>query len=870
MHSSRLKRKLVDLGVDVSSRKASQNFCLIGTPLPPLEKSKDINEFVPLWKQDVRDEKGRRRLHGAFTGGFSAGYFNTVGSKEGWTPSTFISSKGDRAKKKASRPQDFMDEEDLQEMREGMNFVDKTEAMDLTGGAEAELARRAAEEYDSDPVRSALVMALIPSPKESAGAKLLKKMGWKPGQGIGSRISYRLRKLQDKQAATNKPLTLADIVITEEEEEASKHKYPRRDVPIPSYEKRDDFRGLGYASGLSLNESLGRSKPEADNGPSISTGFGLGALNDADEDDIDVYDGSHRTSRSKIAYDITDHENDTVVSTLKKPKTESRRITANTTFSDGLPLLPGFVLADKSETADKWFPSPEVPPGWKPDPKRVWDSDPNKDNVRTQETESGPLPHHKWKTGMTAEERGELLGETPLATAPRSVFEYISKKDRERIQNIAASLIGPQPAAPPELRIPHMEPHIAQAALSGFQPFISDTAKHARYTAYLLSQADPNSATPETLKPLPGQRTDEFNKELEDYAKAAAIFKPMTGAMAGRFTSAAIVEQGPQVREGLHTPSAEEVEKHEAEEKKRQEEKLTPQQNAAKLGMYGPMTREVRTWQPARLLCKRFGVTEPEVRPESDFGTQSTAAPEMAPAPSWQEQAGVSIPVPDVETASTIPKRDFSNIGLGEDETQGVDTLTYQRPAMDIFKAIFASDENESEDEDVKDEEAEEAEEAEDHKAEDVTAKFFPESKEVKEEGPIDLGSFKPTFIPRDRKSKGKDKDKDKDNGKTKGTDGKEKKRDKEKKKRDKVLVSFEVEEDGAGLTVSSQTGKDKDRDKNRPKKKRKAKERQEDGTEDAMWESKGPTEDVSKASEQASTDTAPVHKGRKRAIDFM
>lgn len=31
----------------------------------------------------VRDEKGRRRFHGAFTGGFSAGYFNTVGSKEG-------------------------------------------------------------------------------------------------------------------------------------------------------------------------------------------------------------------------------------------------------------------------------------------------------------------------------------------------------------------------------------------------------------------------------------------------------------------------------------------------------------------------------------------------------------------------------------------------------------------------------------------------------------------------------------------------------------------------------------------------------------------------------------------------------------------
>jgi len=31
----------------------------------------------------VKDSKGRARFHGAFTGGFSAGFFNTVGSKEG-------------------------------------------------------------------------------------------------------------------------------------------------------------------------------------------------------------------------------------------------------------------------------------------------------------------------------------------------------------------------------------------------------------------------------------------------------------------------------------------------------------------------------------------------------------------------------------------------------------------------------------------------------------------------------------------------------------------------------------------------------------------------------------------------------------------
>jgi hypothetical protein len=56
-------------------------------------KSKADGKFAPVWEQEVRDESGRRRLHGAFTGGFSAGYFNTVGSKEGWTPQTFVSSR---------------------------------------------------------------------------------------------------------------------------------------------------------------------------------------------------------------------------------------------------------------------------------------------------------------------------------------------------------------------------------------------------------------------------------------------------------------------------------------------------------------------------------------------------------------------------------------------------------------------------------------------------------------------------------------------------------------------------------------------------------------------------------------------------------
>jgi G patch domain-containing protein 1 len=93
---------------------------MIGTPFKTDDEKlqRKVNKINKKpWEQEVRDEKGRRRFHGAFTGGFSSGYFNTAGSKEGWNPSNFISSKS-RDKVNKSEQQtvlDFMDEEDIQE-----------------------------------------------------------------------------------------------------------------------------------------------------------------------------------------------------------------------------------------------------------------------------------------------------------------------------------------------------------------------------------------------------------------------------------------------------------------------------------------------------------------------------------------------------------------------------------------------------------------------------------------------------------------------------------------------------------------------------------------------------------------------------------
>ncbi|XP_022082177.1 G patch domain-containing protein 1-like [Acanthaster planci] len=89
-----------------------EDFVSYGTPLEPIEDEESRRKPVSLEDQIVTDKQGRRRFHGAFTGGFSAGYFNSVGTKEGWTPSAFVSSRGQRAGGPSrQRAEDFMDEE---------------------------------------------------------------------------------------------------------------------------------------------------------------------------------------------------------------------------------------------------------------------------------------------------------------------------------------------------------------------------------------------------------------------------------------------------------------------------------------------------------------------------------------------------------------------------------------------------------------------------------------------------------------------------------------------------------------------------------------------------------------------------------------
>src|SRR5271169_3114501 len=91
---------------------------------------------------------------------------------------------------------------------------------------------------------------------------------------------------------------------------------------------------------------------------------------------------------------------------------------------------------------------------------------------------------------------------------------------------------------------------------------------------------------------------DEWNRELAEFVRAAMVFKPMSRVMASRFTSSS--SSLPPSSEGNTPMLSIPTEKPE-----------DPAVAAAKLNMYGYMTRSTTEFFPTRLLCKRFNVKDP-------------------------------------------------------------------------------------------------------------------------------------------------------------------------------------------------------------------------------------------------------------------
>ncbi|KAL3092353.1 hypothetical protein niasHS_007562 [Heterodera schachtii] len=556
-----------------------------GTPFEKLEdEERNAISKRPKGVQEeiVTDERGKRRFHGAFTGGFSAGYFNTAGSKHGWVPQTFKSSREDRADKVQNTAEDFMDEEDLGEfgiaarkLRPKMDFIDSLMA---TPGEKCLLAwerssttlssSESGAVADSGSLVEKLSEMLRPV-SDSIGVRLLKKMGWRPGKGIGMKMSRRQlerQKVIDSREA-GRHGQFDEEAVLEVEEQLRSHspvEFSPDDVSMVELSAKENVHGLGYkplAEGAVLSQKYGvmesalkiTKKSKGIRGQA----FGVGAFEEDDEDiytnfDLSQYDFEVGASTSTAQHEV--------------PKFDSSFVPSSTkgTFAH-----------------QKFFPAPQLPHGWRPMSRRS-----QKNEQRKKEPKQLPETVAKACERLTPFQRAKILGESD-----HSVMEILSSEDRQRLK---------QRGRESETKRDSKK----RGGERETEPFEEEPMKAHRFKQY-VSYLKRGIAFPQ---PVDMTRL-EWEDELEQFQEALT---PELRSLLPEVRE----RQKPLAKIDFAAPIAEHL-KHRFEKESESVTDFKPSTvkdervEAVRLKQFGLATRQKFAWHPARDLCKRFNVPNP-------------------------------------------------------------------------------------------------------------------------------------------------------------------------------------------------------------------------------------------------------------------
>ncbi|NXC57403.1 GPTC1 protein, partial [Aleadryas rufinucha] len=623
-----------------SSDSEEEDLVSYGSALQPLQEGERIKKPVPLQEQTVKDAKGRyQRFHGAFTGGFSAGYFNTVGTKEGWTPSAFVSSRQKRADRTILGPEDFMDEEDLSEF--GIAPKDITTTDDFSSKAKdriKEKARQIAGVVAPIPGTTAFDDLIGPS-KITVGVELLRKMGWKEGQGIGPRV--KRKPCRQKPDPTVKiygcalPPGLSEGSEDEEDEYQPENvTFAPKDVMPVDLTPKENVHGLGY-KGLDPSQALfgvsGREHLNLFTGGSEETSnllgdlrhskgrklgitgqaFGVGAL---EEEDDDIY---ATDTLSKYDTVLKDEEPGDGLYGWTAPKQYKSKRRPEGEFKYIGKILDGFSLASKSSAPIKIYPPPSLPRNYRPvhyfRPVIIAGNE-NCHLRKALEESTGKLEidaTQQSRHALNASQRREQLGETELKGPVPSILEYLSEKDRERLKELKQASeqqmkakIGSQQSPNSRLQPASLEDaahkwqmllggQLANAGSSDFKPFAKNPEKQKRYENFVKSLKKGEKDTLERFLD-PNMTEWERGREQEEFFRAAMFYRSSNSTLSSRFTRAKYEDDVDKV-----------------EVPRDQENDIDDKETAVKMKMFGKLTRDKFEWHPDKLLCKRFNVRDP-------------------------------------------------------------------------------------------------------------------------------------------------------------------------------------------------------------------------------------------------------------------
>ncbi|XP_042501445.1 G patch domain-containing protein TGH isoform X2 [Macadamia integrifolia] len=730
-----------------------EDFVFIGTPIEREEeltsrKKKAVAEAagqlrtLPPWKQEVRDEEGRRRFHGAFTGGFSAGYYNTVGTKEGWTPQTFMSSRKNRAEVKQQSILNFLDEDEKEEMQG--HSLGASLQFDTFGCTAAELARKQVEKEQQrrpsaipGPVPDEMVLPAT----NSVGVKLLLKMGWRHGHAIRD---SRRSSLYDARREGRKALLAlsADDTKPSGAESVSDHESvaEQLDGDICASGNTPDMHGLGYdpfkhapefrerkrlrASGnkesvnrryTSMKDSLSASKSGK-----MAPGFGIGALEEPDVEDEDIY-GSGFDFQETYVQEVEEPARMIPDNKKKLGKNEQGvlpgfKVASNSDYkmerfdppsipNDFEPhhkfpasLETGYNLAD--------FPPPEVPPpednnmrilieGFatlvvrcgklfedlskeknKANPlfcfliggnghdyyeRKLWEEQQKRKDVRKEQLN---LKSTSNLQKMTAEVRGKILGERPLERSSRDSSSSVSSADVHLQFNLSDTFTNPASLN-----------DIPESA----KPFRDDPAKQERFERFLKEKYQGGLRTIDSGGASSMSESDRARERLDFEAATETLEKAGWNKEANLSSRQQVFDLS--VTKGLQFTS-----------RGMEHAKIPPVEELMIKKMYPK--REEFQWRPSPILCKRFDMIDPFMgkpppaprvrsRIETLFFTSDSVKTTTA-----EQSVTTNKDALPISQSKLQEKNDETNLGEADVEMHNANV---ERP-VDLYKAIFSDD----------------------------------------------------------------------------------------------------------------------------------------------------------------------------------
>lgn len=741
-----------------------EDYVFFGTPIEREEeftsrKKKAVAEAsgnlrsLPVWKQEVTDEEGRRRFHGAFTGGFSAGYYNTAGSKEGWAPQSFVSSRKSRAEVKQQSILNFLDEDEKAEF-EGQSLGTSLQ-FDTFGFTAAELAHKQAEKEQQQrpsaipgPVPDEIVLPAT----ESIGVKLLLKMGWRHGHAIkDSRANslYDARREARKaflafssddakaQLADSEPVQGNLEIFSEQRANDDVQSY--QNTPVFVLNPKLDLHGLGfdpYKHAPEFREkkrsrTSGKWEPGNTKGSlkdnlfgfksgNVAPGFGIGALEELDTEDEDVYASGFDFEDTYIQ----EVEEPSRLMTDSKPKLVAKE--------QG--VLPGFRVASNSDYQLERFDVPVIPKDFVPqhkfpgpletnykltdDPppevsppednnlklliegvatlvarcgklfedlsreknlsnplfnfltggnghdyytRKLWEERQKRANQRKQQVD-GKLSSSMQK--MTAESRGKILGEKPLEKSTKDLSSSVASSEVIHLQFHLSDTFT-KPSSFGGL------PEVAK-------PFKDDPAKQERFEQFLKEKYQGGLRTTDSSGASNMSEAARARERLDFEAAAEAIQKGQWGKDSKLSTQHFIdfsATGGMQFTSG----GVEQVKDTEAE-------------NLITKKMFPK--REEYQWRPSPMLCKRFDLIDPYMG-------------KPPPAPRMRGKIDSLIFTPDSAKATKVEETVAANrdsFPTPQSDAQGinqdianreieaeVEVENVERP-VDLYKAIFSDD----------------------------------------------------------------------------------------------------------------------------------------------------------------------------------